>query len=110
MKQSISANDKRRGFYLLLAVGLLLLGSGWGVWQAAQTINHYARIPPDFDEAVHLLPVRQLAYDLQQGDLAAFGRHTLNQDQMAGYPFFHAWLTIPAWLIAPDDVVVHAGS
>ncbi len=87
-----------RWFLTLL---LLLLGGGWGIWQAAQTIGQYADVPPDFDEAVHLLPVRQLAYDLQHGDMSAFGQHTLNQDQMAGYPFFHAWLTVPAWLIAP---------
>lgn len=72
-----------------------------GVGRAAQTIAQFADTPPDFDEAVHLLPVRQLAVDLQQGDLAGFVRHTLNQDQLAAYPFVHAWLTVPAWLAAP---------
>jgi hypothetical protein len=96
--------------WFILAVALLLLGSGWGVWQAAQTIGQYADVPPDFDEAVHLLPVRQLAYDLQHGHLTAFGQHTLNQDQLAGYPFFHAWLTVPAWLIAPTITTVRVMS
>lgn len=85
----------------LLALLLLLLGAAWGVWNAAQTINQHAHFPPDFDEAVHLLPVRQLAVDAAQGEWAAFLRHTLNQDQLAAYPFFHAWLTFPAWLLAP---------
>jgi hypothetical protein len=84
-----------------LALLLLIVGAAWGVWSAAQTINQHAHLPPDFDEAVHLLPVRQLAVDAAQGDWAAFLRHTLNQDQLAAYPFFHSWLTFPAWLLAP---------
>ncbi|MDV7390836.1 hypothetical protein RZS08_05760, partial [Arthrospira platensis SPKY1] len=57
--------------------------------------------PPDFDEAVHVLPVLQLAGAVQQGDLAAFGRHTLLQERLAAYPFLHSWLILPAWLIEP---------
>lgn len=85
-----------------LAFLFLLTGSAWGVGRSAQTIAQFAHTPPDFDEAVHLLPVRQLAVDLQQGDLAAFVRHTLNQDQLAAYPFVHSWLTVPAWLVVPS--------
>lgn len=101
---------KRDRWFTVVVVLLLLLGSGWGVWRAAQAIGHYAQVPPDFDEAVHLLPVRQLAYDLQQGDLIAFWRHTLNQDQLAAYPFLHAWLTLPAWLVAPTITTVRVMS
>ncbi|MBK8988398.1 MAG: hypothetical protein IPM39_20415 [Chloroflexi bacterium] len=85
----------------LLCLLLLAAGGLWGVGRARQTMAQFTQTPPDFDEAVHLLPVRQLAYDLQQGDLGAFLRHTLNQDQLAAYPFFHSWLMVPAWLLAP---------
>lgn len=88
----------------LIALLFLLLGAAWGVLHAAQIIAQHEHLPPDFDEAVHLLPVRQLAINAAQGDWAAFLRHTLNQDQLAAYPFFHSWLTFPAWLIWPGIV------
>lgn len=91
----------QRRLLTLFAWLLIMAGGLLGVWLAAQTIGQFAGAPPDFDEAVHLLPVRQLAVDVQQGDVGAFLRHTLNQDQLAAYPFFHAWLTFPAWLVAP---------
>ncbi len=94
----------------LLCLLLLLAGGLWGVGRTRQTIAQFAQTPPDFDEAVHLLPVRQLAYDWQQGDAAAFLRHTLNQDQLAAYPFFHSWLTAPIWLLAPGITTVRTMS
>ena len=94
----------------LFAWLLIMAGGLLGVWLAAQTIRQFAGTPPDFDEAVHLLPVRQLAVDAQQADLAAFVRHTLNQDQLAAYPFFHSWLTFPAWLVAPGITTVRTMS
>jgi hypothetical protein len=99
MNAKTAVNDAR--WFTLTALLILLMGGMWGVWQTARLIDHYAHVPPDFDEAVHLLPVRQLAYDIRQGDWAAFLRHTVNQDQLAAYPFIHAWLTFPAWLALP---------
>lgn len=89
------------GALLLLAViGLT------GIWLASGTVASYAAYPPDFDESVHLLPVWQLARAWAQGDVATFWQHTIQQDQLAGYPFFHAWLTFPVWLLSDDVTTV----
>lgn len=89
-----------------IAVLVLLLAAVVGVFWSARIIAQYAHIPPDFDEAVHLLPVRQLALDVRSGDIAAFVRHTLNQDSLAAYPFLHSWLTFPVWLVWPSITAV----
>ena len=95
---------------VLASLAGLLLVAVAGVWLAAQVIGQYGHMPPDFDEAVHLLPVRQLAVDLQQGDVAAFVRHTFNQDMLAAYPFLHSWLTFPVWTMSPSITAVRVMS
>lgn len=94
----------------VVSATLLLLLAVVGVVLAAQVVEQYVDVPPDFDEAVHLLPVRQLAVDVGQGDVAAFVRHTLNQDELAAYPFMHAWLTFPVWLVWPSLTAVRLTS
>jgi hypothetical protein len=80
---------------------LSLAAAGLGVWLVAQQIRAFDAYPPDFDEAVHALPALQLANAVQRGDPAAFWRHSLLQERLAAYPFFHSWLTFPAWLVKP---------
>ncbi len=91
---------------LLLSIGLLLLISGLGNLQALRFIRTYASYPPDFDEAVHLLPVLQIARDLRSLRLADLASHTYTQDQIAAYPFFHSWLAAPFFLLWKPDIVV----
>ena len=103
-----SANIPRWPTWLSLA-GLVLV-TAVCIFAASQIIQQYAHMPPDFDESVHLLPVRQLAVDLQRGDVAAFVRHTLNQDMLAAYPFLHSWLTFPVWFVSPTITAVRVTS
>jgi hypothetical protein len=81
---------------------LVLLGAGLGLLWAVPHVRAYAHYPPDFDEAVHLLPTLQLANAARQGDIAAFWLHTVAQERLAAYPFIHSWLSFPAWLLAPS--------
>ena len=83
--------------------GLLLATLLMGLWLGQQT-RQFAHYPPDFDEAVHLLPVVQVAHALQQGDWAGFWQATNEQDQLAAYPFVHSWLAAPIWLLRPGLV------
>jgi 4-amino-4-deoxy-L-arabinose transferase-like glycosyltransferase len=85
----------------LAAFLLLLLLSTLTAIRVGQEVRSFAHYPPDFDEAVHLLPIVQVANALQRGDLAAFWQATNEQDQLAAYPFVHSWLSAPAWLMRP---------
>jgi 4-amino-4-deoxy-L-arabinose transferase-like glycosyltransferase len=85
----------------LAAFLLLLLLSTLTALQVGQEVRQFAHYPPDFDEAVHLLPIVQVANALQRGDLAAFWQATNEQDQLAAYPFVHSWLSAPVWLVRP---------
>jgi hypothetical protein len=82
----------------LLGLLLVSLIMAWWVGEQGRPFAHY---PPDFDEAVHLLPVVQVANALQQGDLSGFWQATSQQDQLAAYPFIHSWLAAPVWLLRP---------
>lgn len=94
----------------LLSLGLILLAGGLGGVRAVRLIRAYAAYPPDFDEAVHLLPALQLAHDLRALRLADFARHTYSQDKIALYPFLHSWLTAPFFLVWKPDLVVARAS
>lgn len=85
--------------YIALA-GLLLATLIVTLWVGSQ-VRTFAHYPPDFDEAVHLLPVAQVANALQRGDVVGFWQATNQQDRLASYPFIHSWLSAPAWLIRP---------
>jgi hypothetical protein len=80
--------------------GLLLISLALAAWVGGE-VRHFAHYPPDFDEAVHLLPVVQVANALQRGDLVGFWQATGQQDQLAAYPFVHSWLAAPVWLLWP---------
>lgn len=84
------------------AFWLVLLGGCLGFVWAMPHVRAYAHYPPDFDEAVHLLPILQMANTAQQGDLAALWLRSVEQERLAAYPFIHSWLSFPAWLAAPD--------
>jgi 4-amino-4-deoxy-L-arabinose transferase-like glycosyltransferase len=79
---------------LTALMGLRVLGS----------IRAHRAYPPDYDEAVHILPVLQIASDLRRLDLAAFWVHTYTQDQIGAYPFLHSWLTAPFFLLGPPTL------
>jgi hypothetical protein len=81
-------------------LGLLLASGVVAVWVGSQ-VRTFAHYPPDFDEAVHLLPVVEVANALQRGDLIGFWQATNRQDQLAAYPFVHSWLAAPVWLLRP---------
>lgn len=99
--------QKQRAWAAFLVV---VVSTVFGVWRAAQGVRSYAHYPPDFDEAVHLLPVWQIANSIKHGDLAGFWQHTLDQEQLAAYPFFHSWLSFPAWLATPQITTVRVMS
>ncbi len=75
-----------------------------GAW-AAFNVRALAAFPPDFDEAAHLLPALQAARDLRRLDLLSFLVHSYRQDQLALYPFFHSWLSLPFFVGASPSLV-----
>jgi 4-amino-4-deoxy-L-arabinose transferase-like glycosyltransferase len=81
-------------------LGLLMVSLALALWVGGQ-VRTFAHYPPDFDEAVHLLPVVQVATALQRGDLRGFWQATTQQDQLAAYPFVHSWLAATVWLLRP---------
>jgi len=89
-----------------LCLSLVLVGGGLlAVWVLTQ-VRAFADYPAGFDEAVHLLPALQLAYDLRVGQWADFAGHTYTQDAIALYPFVHAWLVTPFFLFIAPEVTV----
>jgi hypothetical protein len=74
--------------------------------QAAQGVARHLDNPPDFDEAVHLLPVAQIANDLRRLDVFEFAAHTYAQDEIAHYPFFHSWLAAPFFVLGGTSLWV----
>jgi len=67
--------------------------------RALEGIRTHADSPPDFDEAIHLLPALQVAEDMHRLDFAGFLRHSYAQDEIAAYPFLHSWLVAPFFLL-----------
>lgn len=94
------SNDPRMSATRAALAALLLISSIVAIWIAGQ-VHAFGHYPPDFDEAVHLLPVVQAANALQRGDLPSFWQATREQDQLAAYPFVHSWLSAPVWIVRP---------
>jgi hypothetical protein len=75
-----------------------------GVTRAAPTIRSFAAHPPDFDEAVHLLPAYQVARDARRLSFGKLWQHTFEQDGIAYYPFMHSWMMAPIWVWRLPDL------
>lgn len=84
-----------------ISLVLLSLSAGVTLIWVARHVRAYADYPPSFDEAVHLLPVVQVGNALLRGDLAGFWQATIQQEQLAAYPFVHSWLAAPVWMLRP---------
>jgi hypothetical protein len=96
MIPAIKGTSPTRAALLLL----LLISTIIALWVGGE-VRTFAHYPPDFDEAVHLLPVVEVANALQRGDLIGFWQATSRQEQLAAYPFVHSWLAAPVWLLRP---------
>jgi hypothetical protein len=79
----------------------LLLFTLVTAWQAGRIVHTFAAYPPAFDEAIHLLPVIEVAQAVRARDAAALAEATFNQGRTVSYPFFHSWLSFPAWMVSP---------
>lgn len=90
----------------LVPILLILVISSLGSLAALQIIRTYSEYPPDFDEAVHLLPALQIANDVRSLCVADLLNHTYTQDQIAAYPFLNSWLLAPFFLLWKPDIVV----
>jgi hypothetical protein len=96
MIPAIKGTSPTRAALLLL----LLISTIIALWVGGE-VRTFAHYPPDFDEAVHLLPVVEVANAIQRGDLIGFWQATSRQEQLAAYPFVHSWLAAPVWLLRP---------
>jgi len=94
----------------LISILLITALSVWGSRAALQTIRTYSDHPPDFDEAVHLLPALQIANDVRALRVADFWLHTYTQDQIAAYPFLHSWLLAPFFIVWKPALTVARAS
>ncbi len=88
----------------MLAFTLLLASVGLVGAVVIQGVHAHRLCSPNFDEAVHLLPVAQAVSDLRHLDLVSFFRHSYEQNTIAQYPFFHSWLLSPFFLLLPFDL------
>lgn len=70
----------------------------------AEGVHAHRFCSPNFDEAVHLLPVAQAVSDLRSLDFVSFWRHSYEQNTIAQYPFFHSWLLSPFFVFLPFDL------
>jgi hypothetical protein len=96
------AEPRRQAVSRWLDALALILVLGLTVWMGLRvlgSIRAHRDYPPDYDEAVHILPVLQVASDLRRLDFGAFWVHTYTQDQIGAYPFLHSWLTAPFLLL-----------
>jgi hypothetical protein len=94
---------------LVASAATFLLVLGMTVWigsRAVKRIYALQSCPPVFDETVHLLPAIQAATDLRRLDFAAFWKHSINQDQLAYYPFLYSWLVAPFFVAWSPSLVV----
>ena len=87
-------------------VAMLFIALFWaiGVAFATPQIRAFADHPPEFDEAVHLLPLAQIVTDLRDGQWSALWQHSYEQDELALYPFLHSWLAAPLMLFTGADL------
>ncbi len=88
----------------ILTLALVLGGAVLVGLRVLEAIRAHRAYPPDYDEAVHILPVLQIASDLRRLDLAAFWLHTYTQDRIGAYPFLHSWLTAPFFLLGSPTI------
>jgi len=94
----------------LISILLVTALGVWGSRAALQIIRTYGDHPPDFDEAVHLLPALQIANDVRALRGADFWLHTYTQDQIAAYPFLHSWLLAPFFIVWKPALTVARAS
>ena len=94
----------------LVSILLILVISIGGSFAALRTIRVYREYPPDFDEAVHLLPALQIAKDVRSLRVVDFWVHTYTQDRMAAYPFLYSWLLAPFFLVWKPTIIVARAS
>jgi hypothetical protein len=94
----------------LISILLITALGVWGSRAALRTIRTYSDHPPDFDEAVHLLPALQIANDVRALRVADFWLHTYMQDQIAAYPFLHSWLLAPFFIVWKPALTVARAS
>jgi len=94
----------------LISILLITALGVWGSRAALQTIQTYSDHPPDFDEAVHLLPALQIANDVQALRVADFWLHTYTQDRIAAYPFLDSWLLAPFFIVWKPALTVARAS
>jgi hypothetical protein len=94
----------------LISILLITALGVWGSRAALQTIRAYSDRPPDFDEAVHLLPALQIANDVRALRVSDFWLHTFTQDRIAAYPFLHSWLLAPFFIVWKPALTVARAS
>lgn len=87
--------------FLLVIALTLLVGK-----RTFDGVQQHEVCPATWDEAVHLLPVLQLSSQLQQGDYLSFWRLSYAQDEIAGYPFFHSWITVSPFTLLPATLTL----